>query len=88
MLKRSVILLVCLLSWPVIEAAKEVASEVASEVAKPNAKSCREVAKKVKRLESTMRQGYTVKKGEQLKRKMRKLKKQRYLCHKARLPTK
>ena len=51
-------------------------------------KSCRKVVKQIKLLEQQMRQGYTIKKGEQLKKRMRKLKKQRYLCHKARFPTK
>jgi hypothetical protein len=53
-----------------------------------NEKSCRKVAKQIKQVESQMRQGYSLKKGEQLMNRLRKLKKQRYACHKARLPTK
>ena len=51
-------------------------------------KSCRKVVKKIKLLESQLRQGYSLKRGEKLKKRLRKLKKQRYACYKARLPLK
>ena len=53
-----------------------------------NKENCRKVAKQIKHIESQMRQGYTVKKGERLMKRLRVLKKRRYACHKARLPTK
>ena len=53
-----------------------------------NEAKCLKVAKQIKTIKSKMRQGYSVKKGEQLMKRLRALKKQRYMCHKARLPTK
>ena len=53
-----------------------------------NKKKCAGVNKKMQRINSQLKAGYNLKKGEVLKDKLRKLEKQKYACSKKRYPTK
>ncbi len=55
---------------------------------KISASSCIGIDPKITNLNSHLRMGYSVKKGEVLKKKLRKLKQQRYACKMKRFPTK
>ena len=69
-----IMILLMLYSQPVVSAAVTV-------------KQCQKVQVKIEEIQRKMRQGYNLKQGEQLKKKLRKLKKQRYQCMKKRIPT-
>ena len=56
--------------------------------AKVNKKQCAGVNKKIQRINSQLKAGYSLKKGEVLKDKLRKLDKQKYTCSRKRYPTK
>lgn len=49
---------------------------------------CSGTDKKIRRLDSQLRAGYSLKKGEKLKQKYRQLKKLQYACRMKRFPTK
>jgi len=49
-------------------------------------KQCQKVQPKIDKIQRKMRQGYKVKEGERLKKKLRKLEQLRYQCMKKRLP--
>jgi hypothetical protein len=53
-----------------------------------NKKQCAGVNKKIQRINSQLKAGYNLKKGEILKNKLRKLEKQKYACSRKRYPTK
>lgn len=53
-----------------------------------SANSCAGIDKKIENLNSNLRMGYSVKKGEALKKKLRKLKQQQYACKMKRFATK
>ena len=50
-------------------------------------KQCQKVKLGIAKIQRKLRQGYDVKKGERLKKKLRKLEQLRYQCMKKRLPT-
>jgi len=50
--------------------------------------SCAGIDKKIQQINSSLRAGYNLKKGEMLKNKLRKLKKIKYACRMKRLSTK
>ena len=52
---------------------------------KPDKKLCQKVQSKISLIHSKMKQPYTVRQGEKLKRKLRQLKKVRYQCRKHRI---
>lgn len=47
---------------------------------KPSGVNCAGIDKQIKRVNSQLRSGYSVKEGERLKEKLRNLKSQRYTC--------
>ncbi len=51
-------------------------------------KFCSGIDKKISQVDKVLRAGYSLKKGEILKHKLRKLKKLKYACWMKRLPTK
>lgn len=53
-----------------------------------NKKQCAGVNKKIQRINSQLKAGYNLKRGEVLKDKLRKLEKQKYSCSRKRYPTK
>ena len=53
-----------------------------------NEKKCAGVNKKIQRINSQLKAGYNLKKGEVLKDKLRQLDKQKYACSRKRYPTK
>ncbi|MFT5452983.1 MAG: hypothetical protein ACI9N9_002481 [Enterobacterales bacterium] len=67
------------------EAAKK---KTASKSISINKKKCAGVNKKMQRINSQLKAGYNLKKGEVLKDKLRKLEKQKYACSRKRFPTK
>jgi len=60
----------------------------AGKTIKVSEKSCTKVDKKISHINSTLRAGYSLKKGEQLKKKLRKLQKQKFACRMKRFATK
>jgi len=59
----------------------------ASKHIKVNKKICIGINKKIETINSLLRVGYSLKKGEVLKAKLRKLEKQKYTCSRKRYPT-
>ena len=74
-----------LLMLPNIEAARK---NTAAKSISINKKKCAGVNKKMQRINSQLKAGYNLKKGEVLKDKLRKLDKQKYACSRKRYPTK
>ena len=68
-----------------IEAAKK---STASKSLSINKKKCAGINKKIQRINSQLKAGYNLKKGEVLKDKLRQLDKQKYACSRKRYPTK
>ena len=68
-----------------IEAARKA---TASKSISINKKKCAGVNKKIQRINSQLKAGYSLKKGEALKDKLRQLDKQKYACSRKRYPTK
>lgn len=78
MLKQLLIICVCLSISVYAHAERNINGSV---------KYCLSITLKIERVQEKLRHGYKVSFGERLKKKMRKLKKQRYLCHKQGFPT-
>jgi len=68
-----------------IEAARKATTSKSISIDK---KKCAGVNKKIQRINSQLKAGYSLKKGEALKDKLRQLDKQKYACSRKRYPTK
>ncbi|PCJ48445.1 MAG: hypothetical protein COA74_08600 [Gammaproteobacteria bacterium] len=71
-----------------LEAAKKSRNSKHSKSAVISKKSCSSVDKKINHLNSKLRAGYSLKKGEVMKEKLRRLDKKKYACGRKRFVTK